>query len=95
MAGGVKVNPVKVNPVPTGLQPLVKAETLAVKDAEIRALKAELASLTSRHATELKLEAANVMIELQPALRQAHDKGYQACKQAMEDARKFLNGHER
>ena len=43
-----------------------------------------------KHETELKLERAQVLVELQPAMREAYDKGYAACKAAMEDARKFL-----
>ena len=58
--------------------------------AQVESLKAEIESLKARHEAELKLKEAETRVELQPALKESYDKGYDACKKAFSDAKEFM-----
>ena len=63
-AGASATNAERATPEPAKAE----AAKAAAYEARILALTNELTSLKTKHQTELKLEAAQVMIELQPAL---------------------------
>lgn len=66
------------------------SSNVAQLNAKVISLETELASVKSKHATELELVEAKVKVDMQPLLQKAYQNGYEACKQAMKDARDFM-----
>ena len=61
--------------------------TNAALRAENAALKREIESMKSLHETQLKLEAAEERIKMQPKLEQMYKDGYAAAQAALKEAR--------
>ena len=82
-----------MRPVPPGLvasSGVTMSSNVAQLNAKVISLETELASVKSKHATELELVEAKVKVDMQPLLQKAYQNGYEACKQAMKDARDFM-----
>jgi hypothetical protein len=63
------------------------AATNAALQAEVATLKREIASMNSLHETQLKLEAAEERIKMQPKLESMYKEGYAAAQAALKEAR--------
>ena len=76
--------------VPSGIAAPALSSNVVHLNAKVNSLETELAAVKSKHATELELVEAKVKVEMQPMLQKAYANGYEACKQAMKDAREFM-----